>query len=96
LGHAYGPVALESPVYDFTETSYYNASMGDDLKKQFVAFETLVAPDAIVDAKRATNQLEQDYIAQHSAPEERSSFVHVEGDLRRGHVVLSQERMVQQ
>ena len=68
---AYGPVALESPVYDFTETSYYNASMGDDLKKQFVAFETLVAPDAIVDAKRATNQLEQDYIAQHSAPEER-------------------------
>ncbi len=68
---SYGPVALESPVYDFTETTYYNATMGEDLRKQFVAFETLVQPDAIVDAKRATNQMEQDYIAQHSDPEER-------------------------
>lgn len=71
LEKRYGPAALASPVYDFTETSYYNESMGDDLKKQFVAFETLIQPNAIVDAKIATNDLEVDYKSFSDAPEQR-------------------------
>ncbi len=71
LSRTRGPVALESPVFDFTETSYYNATMGEDLKKQFVAFENLVQPDEIVDTKRATNRLELDYSAAHQHPEDR-------------------------
>ena len=71
LEEIYGPAALVSPVYDFTETSYYNESMGDDLKKQFVAFETLIQPDVIVDAKIKTNALEAAYKSSGQFAEER-------------------------
>lgn len=71
LTERYGPSALESPVFEFTETTYYRDSMGDDLKKQFVGFETLIDPADLVDAKIATNQMEQDYIDQHTDPEAR-------------------------
>ncbi len=54
----FGPVALTSPAYDFTQTSYYETAMGPGLRKQFIAFQQLVAPDLLPAAKRATNQLE--------------------------------------
>ena len=71
LTQTHGPVALESPVYDFVETEYYQQTMGEDLKKQFVAFEQLVPPDAIVAAKINSNDLEVEYAKAHDHPETR-------------------------
>ena len=35
---AWGPVALESPTFEFTQTDYYQPTMGKDLRKRFFAF----------------------------------------------------------
>ena len=71
LTQTHGPVALQSPVYDFVETEYYQKMMGDDLKKQFVALEQLVSPEAIVSSKINSNQLEIQFADQHEYPEPR-------------------------
>ena len=71
LTKMHGVVAMESPVYDFVETEYYQKTMGDDLKKQFVAFEQLVSPEAIVAAKINSNDLEVEFAASHDHPEDR-------------------------
>jgi hypothetical protein len=59
----YGPVLLVSDAFEFTETDYYAATMGVDLKKQFLAFERLVDPVVLADVKRQTNQWETEYAA---------------------------------
>jgi hypothetical protein len=59
----YGPVVLQSPVFDFVETQYYEAEMGADLRKQFFAFERLIDPALLVDIKLDTNRLECEYAA---------------------------------
>ena len=43
---AWGPIALESPRFDFVETSYYDATMGPGLKKVFFAFQRPFDPGA--------------------------------------------------
>ena len=58
---AWGPVALESPEFDFTETDYYHATMGSPLTKTFYAFEQLVDPSVLADRKLQTNQWERTY-----------------------------------
>jgi hypothetical protein len=60
---AFGAVALASDSFDFTETDYYVATMGPDLKKQFFAFEKLIDPAALAEIKMATNAWEADYAA---------------------------------
>ena len=57
----YGPVAIESPLFDFVETDYYQATMGPELKKQFFGFCQLIDPSAIAGIKLETNQLESSY-----------------------------------
>jgi Domain of unknown function (DUF4416) len=59
----YGPIALASEAFDFTETDYYAATMGVDLKKQFLAFERLIDPAALAGIKRQTNEWEVEYAA---------------------------------
>jgi hypothetical protein len=59
----YGPIALESDAFDFTETDYYTATMGTELKKQFLAFERLIDPASLAGIKQTTNQWETDYAA---------------------------------
>ncbi len=58
---AWGPVALSSDVFDFTETDYYQPTMGAKLKKQFLAFERLVGPGDLPQIKRQTNEWEAVY-----------------------------------
>jgi len=58
---AWGDVALRSPVFDFTETSFYTESMGTDLKKQFIAFDRLLDPCDLPATKHQSNQWEEDY-----------------------------------
>jgi len=61
--HQFGPMALASDAFDFTETDYYTATMGPDLKKQFFAFERLIDPAVLADTKRQTNEWEAEYAA---------------------------------
>lgn len=63
LVQQFGPIALESEAFDFTETDYYTATMGPNLKKQFLAFERLIDPSALADIKRQTNDWEAEYAA---------------------------------
>ena len=67
----WGRVALQSSVFDFTETSFYNDSMGQDLKKQLFAFEPLIAPDALPQQKVRSNQWEDEFNNGSEYPEKR-------------------------
>src|SRR5689334_25149257 len=57
----FGGVATSSDAFDFSETDYYAATMGSELKKQFIAFERLIDPGALASIKRTTNQWEAEY-----------------------------------
>ncbi|NLF06654.1 MAG: DUF4416 family protein [Pirellulaceae bacterium] len=67
----FGPVALESPCFDFRETHYYDSTMGPDLKKVFFAFKRLIDPTEIVAVKLATNRWEEEYAASRDHAERR-------------------------
>lgn len=66
-----GPLALVSDAFDFTETDYYAATMGGDLKKLFIACERLVDPGDLAAIKRRTNNWEAEYAALAGHPEPR-------------------------
>lgn len=71
LAERYGPIGLASEPFAFHHTEYYQRSMGADLRKQFFAFENLVAADCLPDVKLHTNRLEQTLAAVGTFPEER-------------------------
>ncbi len=71
LRNVFGPVSLASEPFDFHQTDYYQATMGADLKKQFFAFEELVAPESLAPAKLDTNALEAELAALGVYPEPR-------------------------
>jgi hypothetical protein len=54
----YGPVALTSPEFAFTQTAYYEPTMGPGLRKHFLAFHNLVSPEILASVKLHTNELE--------------------------------------
>ncbi len=58
---AWGEVALTSERFDHRETNYYETTMGPDLRKQFLAFESLIDPAELVLCKETSNQWEVDY-----------------------------------
>jgi uncharacterized protein DUF4416 len=60
LQENYGPVALSSPPFDFHQTTYYEATMGTHLRKQFLAFQNLIIPELLPTVKLFTNGLEQE------------------------------------
>ena len=68
---AFGPVALESPTFEFAETDYYRPTMGPGLRKVFFAFAGLIDPARLVDIKLQTNDWEHDYAARAHHPEQR-------------------------
>ncbi|HIE04711.1 MAG TPA: DUF4416 family protein [Candidatus Latescibacteria bacterium] len=58
LSLLFGPIALESPIFPFKFTRYYEAEMGPELIKQFVAFRRPVRPEDLASIKLTTNALE--------------------------------------
>lgn len=58
----FGPIDLESPIYPWTHTTYYEKELGPDLKRQFLFFKQPVSPDALPEIKRFTNDLEQRWV----------------------------------
>jgi hypothetical protein len=67
----FGPIARASDAFAFAETNYYTATMGTDLKKQFVVFERPIDPAALADIKRQTNAWETEYAALYRHAESR-------------------------
>ena len=67
----WGKVMLASPVFDFTETAYYERLMGPGLKKQLLAIEGDYDPAQLSDTKLTSNQWESEYAASGDFPEER-------------------------
>jgi len=68
---AWGPIALESPRFEFTETHYYDATMGSGLKKVFFAFRRPFDPENLVEIKLQNNRWEEEYAARAGLPEPR-------------------------
>lgn len=67
----FGPIALTSDVFDHNETTFYEKSMGAELKKTFLAFAELRDPAELIDWKLATNTWEEEYAALGLHPEPR-------------------------
>lgn len=67
----WGKVALQSSIFDFTETKFYTESMGTELKKQLFVFEDLIAPDELPKQKVLSNEWEEEYNRQSDFPEKR-------------------------
>jgi len=59
LTEAWGPIALASPEWLFTQTAYYTATMGAELRKQLLAFETLQSAEFLPTWKRQANEWEE-------------------------------------
>lgn len=63
---AFGKIALSSPLFDFSETDYYRASMGAELKLCIYVFNPLMNPDLLAQKKRASIEFEQDIKRTHA------------------------------
>lgn len=59
--NAWGKVALTSSRFEHRETSYYESTMGTDLKKIFFAFDSLFDPAELAMRKVTSNAWEIDY-----------------------------------
>jgi hypothetical protein len=68
---AWGAITLESPAFAFTETDYYEPTMGPGLKKTFFAFAAPFDPGDLVQRKLLTNQWEAEYARAAGHPEPR-------------------------
>ena len=67
----FGPLGAVSAAFDFTETNYYDTTMGTGLKKQFLVVGEPIDPGQLPSVKQATNQWEADYAAEADHPEPR-------------------------
>jgi hypothetical protein len=67
----WGPVEMESPRFAFSETHYYDATMGPGLKKVFFTFRRPLDPAELVDIKLLTNRWEEEYAAAAGQDEHR-------------------------
>lgn len=58
LSRVFGEVDLDSPVWPFDATDYYEAEMGPGLQRMFVSFAALIDPGRLAEIKLETNALE--------------------------------------
>lgn len=59
LEKRFGKIDLESELFPFDKTNYYEEEMGKNLKRKFLSFEELIKPDTIAEIKLYTNKLEK-------------------------------------
>lgn len=62
LKEIYGPLDMESPVWQWKHTDYYLKEMGTGLKRQFVFFRKLINLGSISEIKLRTVELEKQYL----------------------------------
>ena len=58
----FGSTDWMSPALFFDRTRYYEKEMGWPLHRRFLSFRNLIRPEAIVDIKLQTNELEKRYV----------------------------------
>ena len=58
LEDEFGRICLESQTFPFIETNYYKSEMGENLRRVYIAFDTLLDMEQIVDIKLKTNKIE--------------------------------------
>jgi hypothetical protein len=58
LAGIFSPVDLESEVFNFDFTTYYNEEMGTPLFRRFISFKALIPPEQLPDIKLLTNKIE--------------------------------------
>lgn len=68
---AWGPLAFESPAFEFVETNYYEPTMGAGIRKCFWACERLIDQAELTAIKRQTNAWEEEYARLERHPEPR-------------------------
>ena len=56
-----GIIDLESSAIKFNFTDYYKKEMGDNLLRNFISFEKLIKPDALVNIKLYTVKIEKKF-----------------------------------
>lgn len=71
LREKYGAVILTSPHFDFHQTKYYEATMGPNLRKRFLAFAELVPLESLPDIKLFTIDLERQLAETKQFPDAR-------------------------
>jgi len=59
IGAAFGAIELESDVWPFDKTDYYEKETGRSILRQFVSLERLISPGRLAKIKHRTNRLEQ-------------------------------------
>jgi len=62
LQELFGPIDIESPVWPWEHTGYYEKEMGPGLKRKFIFFENLINPGAISEIKLKTVELEKQFL----------------------------------
>jgi hypothetical protein len=68
LAERFGRIDFTSESLPFDYTSYYEREMGKGLKRQFMSFETLMAPDELASAKYFSNAVEREFATSETAP----------------------------
>ena len=61
LSERFGQIDFVSPLFPFNQTTYYEAEMGNGLQRQFVSFESLIAPDELASTKLFSNAVEREF-----------------------------------
>jgi len=62
LSQQFGIIDFESRIIPFTHTDHYEMEIGKNLKRKFVSFSKLIAPEDIADVKIFTNDLEKQFL----------------------------------
>ncbi|HDH53549.1 MAG TPA: DUF4416 family protein, partial [Nitrospirae bacterium] len=62
LTNIFGPSDIESPVWSWEHTTYYQEEIGADLKRKFIFFEKLINPGDIAEIKLKTIELEKQHL----------------------------------
>jgi hypothetical protein len=60
LSSEFGPIDLESDLFQFNYTNYYEKEMGPNLSRKIYGFENLVDPGTIADIKLRTIVMEKE------------------------------------
>lgn len=65
LEENFGMIIKKTMPIPFTHTKYYSVEMGENLMRQWIAFEDTVLPDELVEMKHWTNELEEKSLNEH-------------------------------
>lgn len=63
LARRFGPIELESDLWPFDQTEYYEPEMGPHLQRRFFSYEVSIRPERLAEIKLETNALEHEIAA---------------------------------